>query len=102
MLLPDTMWKLTIHALASCKGQGSYLFSGIDGWRLRKRDIKGFRDNPSPKSRKETIERGLLQIVIKMLRYSSPQLMASVRGPGGEGLSFLQEAGSWEFDRAPQ
>lgn len=50
MLLPDTMWKLTIHALAYCKGQGSYLFSGIDGWRLRKRDIKGFRDNPSPKS----------------------------------------------------
>lgn len=31
---------------------------------------------------------------------SSPQMMASGRDAGGEGLSFLKEDGHWEFDHA--
>ena len=36
-----------------------------------------------------------------MLKYSSPQPMASGRGAGGKGLSFLQGAGHRGSDHAP-
>lgn len=40
------------------------------------------------------------KIVIRMLRYSSPQLMASGRGVDGENLSFLYMMGHWVFKHA--
>ena len=36
-----------------------------------------------------------------MLKCSSPQVMVSVGGAGGEGIGFLYRAGHWEFDHAP-
>lgn len=46
---PDTMWKFIIHVLADCRGQGSYFYSGIDGYRLTvEKDTEGFCDNPPP------------------------------------------------------
>lgn len=42
------------------------------------------------------------QSVTGMLRCGSPQLMASGRDAGGEGLSSIWGVGHWEFEYAPE
>lgn len=67
---------------------------------LRKRNVEGFCDKPYPylhltPSNKVTALtenhwRELWKIVIRMLRFSSPQLFTSGRSMGVEGLSFFK------------
>ena len=59
---------------------------------LRQKTTKGFCDNPYPLPKSYSLarklSRELLKIVIRMLKCSSPQLMASGGNAGREGLSF--------------
>lgn len=58
---------------------------------MRKREVEGFYHNPyshpTPKS-SSLDRRECLNIAMRMLKCSSPQLMAPGRGVGGERLSW--------------
>jgi hypothetical protein len=94
--MPKTIWISVI-----CTVFGCYFCHTIDDFRLtvEKEDIGGFYDNPYHHShckisntldkKKKSNQSELLKTVIRMLKFSSPQLIAVSLGAGREGLSFL-------------
>lgn len=80
---------------------------------MRKREIDSFFENAYPNfthppqkvtaSTEKPLKRALLKIVIKMLKCSHSQLIASGRGCSWIRTQFFfkeQGAGYWEFDHA--
>jgi hypothetical protein len=90
VLSPDTHWRPMIHAPTDCEEQGGYFCCDINDCRytLRAEDMDRFCEDLSSHSlsQSNTLKgshwRELLKSVIRMLKYSSSQLVASGRGVG--------------------
>lgn len=118
-LMPKTMWvsavgantrtsvEIQARAPADGKGQGNCFCNDINDCRLTaEKEHRRLLWQPIPSRpqkrmpRQKAIREKLKKIVIKMLKCSSPQVLA-LKGCGWGRTQFPLEVGYWEFDRAP-